>query len=119
MTHFDPDPRNACAFVGEHEGVSYTCHPHRHGRGMVLQLTRAEYSPWKDRAAWLAEALGGRWARGHQPGYRIARTRAGLWHRLFVAGVNANVPLFDGAPTFERPGDPTRYTLRQIAKLYP
>ncbi len=35
-----------------------------------------------------------RWARGHQEGFRISPTKSQHWRTLYLAGWDANVPLF-------------------------
>lgn len=107
------DPRLALAYSGRHDGVAFRCSPHRYGKGMVLTLDNDVRDLWKDRAAWLAEALGGKWARGHQQGYRIAPTRAAQWRALYLAGWDAHVPFrwSDVAP------QPARFSLNGGPKL--
>ena len=115
MTTALDDPRLVASFSGTHEGVTYRCVPHRYGSSMVLSLTRANSDGWKDRASWLAEALGGKWARGHQEGFRIAKRRALQWRILFLGGWDGNVPMF---PTTVNPvsfslGDGPKMTLKE------
>lgn len=93
----DNDPRVAFSYSGKHDGVTYSCEAARYGKGMVLRLEKDESDGWKNRASWLAEGLNGRWARGHQEGFRMSPTRAIQWRTLYLAGWNANVPLFKSA----------------------
>lgn len=106
-------------YEGYHDGVTYSCRPARHGKGVVLNLKRDQSDGWKDRAQWLAEALNGRWARGHQPGWRMSPSRAAQWKALFLAGWDAFVPMYKSAshpPTF-RLGDGPKLTLKEVLKV--
>lgn len=111
------------AFSGVHEGVTFSCVPARYGAGMVLTLERTAPDMWKDRASWLAEGCGGKWARGHQPGYRIAPTRAAQWRKLFLAGWEANCWIMASRPkpTFRLDGPEVSLSeaLRQIETATP
>jgi hypothetical protein len=113
------DPRTAFSFSGEHNGVRFSCVPHRYGKGMVLTLHRDARDMFKDRASWLAEALGARWARGHQEGHRIAPTKAALWHKLFLSGWEGTCSVFgrnvEGYPYFTPP-EGGRLTFREMKK---
>ena len=118
----DSDPRSAFFYSGKHDGVTYTCSPARYGKGMVLRLERDHSDSWKDHAAWLAEGLNGRWARGHQEGFRMSPTRAIQWRMLYLAGWGANVPMFKSANkpvtfSFQRGPEMTlKEALAEIAK---
>ena len=99
----------APTFTGTHDGVSYSCKPARYSKGKaILQIKDAAAGGFKARAHWLAEALGGRWARGHEQGYRIAPTRAEQWQTLFLAGFSATQRYFNDSPaaTFSRGSGP-------------
>jgi hypothetical protein len=103
------------SYSGTHDGVRYSCSLARYGKGMVLALERENPDGWKDRASWLAEGLNGRWARGHQPGWRMSPTRATQWLKLYLGGYTANVPMFKSADkpvTFSR-GDGPNMTLKE------
>jgi len=121
MTLSDSDPRAALAYSGHHDGVSFTCVAARYGKGMVLTLENDTRDMWKNRASWLAEALNGRWARAHQPGFRLSNTRAMQWKTLYLAGWDANVPMFKSADkpvTFSLKNGPEmslKEALKQIA----
>lgn len=111
---------NLPAYSGTLGSTMYDCAPARYGKGCVLRLDRVKTDAndiWKDRAAYLAEALGGRWARGHQQGYRIAPTRAAQWRTLFLAGWDAYVPLRFGreprVPATFRLNDGPKLTLKE------
>jgi hypothetical protein len=115
------DPRLTATFSGTKGRCRFTCLPARYGKGMVLALDHDKTDAgdiYKDDAAWLAEALGGKWARGHQPGYRIAVSRALQWRQLFLANWTAQVsPFWDGEkPTF-RLGDGPKLTLKEALAL--
>ena len=96
----------APTFTGTHDGVAYACRPARYSKAKaILQIKDTAAGGFKARAHWLAEALGGRWARGHEQGYRIAPTRAEQWQTLFLAGYSATQRFYrdDGTPyTFSR-----------------
>ena len=93
----DSDPHVALSYSGTHDGVRYSCSPARYGKGMVLTLENEVHDMWKNRASWLAEGLNGKWARGHQEGFRMSPTRATQWRLLYLAGWDANVPMFKSA----------------------
>lgn len=122
MTLSDPDPRLSLAYSGHHDGVRFTCSPNRYGKGMVLSLQNDTRDMWKNRAAWLAEALNGHWARGHQEGFRLSNARAVQWKSLYLAGWDANVPMFKSAEhpvTFSLNNGPEmslKEALKQIAE---
>lgn len=115
------DKRCASTFSGQLGNVRYTCTPHRYGKGMVLHLDREKTGPddiFKDRASWLAQALGGRWARGHQEGYRIAPTRALQFKLLFEAGWDAYSPIYsENTPAVFHLGNGPRVSLRVALEL--
>ena len=99
----------APTFTGTHDGVAYSCRPARYSKGKaILQINDTAAGGFKARAHWLAEALGGRWARGHEQGYRIAPTRAEQWQTLFLAGFSATPRYFHDSPaaTFSRGSGP-------------
>lgn len=105
------------SYSGHHDGVTYSCVPSRYGKGMVLTLKNDVRDMWKNRASWLAEGLGGKWARGHQEGYRISPTKAQHWRVLYLAGWDAKVPMFknDGPVTFSL-GNGPELTLKEALK---
>lgn len=116
------DRRKAATFSGTHGTVRFDCSPARYSKGMVLTLDRDKTDNgdiYKDDAAWLAEALGGRWARGHQPGYRIAVSRALQWRQLFLANWTARIS-FDRkkAPVFYQYDGPA-FALKDALILSP
>lgn len=75
-------------------GPGYRCSPARYSKGKMILNIDSDGSGWKTRGMWLAEALGGKWGRGHEQGYRISPRRAAQWKALYEAGADANVPYF-------------------------
>lgn len=116
------DPRLSAAFSGTKGRCRFTCSAARYGKGMVLALDRDKTDDgdiYKDDAAWLAEALGGKWARGHQRGYRIAVSRALQWRTLYLAGFEASRRYFgnDNKPYTFSLGDGPKLTLKEALAL--
>lgn len=76
---------------------------------------------WKDRAAWLLEALGATWS--HRHGYTLAPSKAAAFVRLYGAGWRSETGIHwrgEKRPIalFSQPGDETKYTLKAaLSKL--
>lgn len=93
--------------------------PYAKGRAVVRPIR--DGSGFKTSAAWLAEALGGKWVhRSH--GYQLSPARAEAWRRLVAAEADCTqrVGWRDTTPyRFGLKGDNPVLTLREILALIP
>jgi tail lysozyme len=77
-------------------GAEYAAIPARYAKNKML-VRSDDGSGFKTRAAYLAEALGGRWS-NRESGYVMSRAAVTKLEQLYAAGFNADVRIFNDQP---------------------
>lgn len=81
----------------------YTISDARYAKGKKVIHVASDGSGMKTRAAYLADALGGRWV-GRSKGYVLSPAAAVKFEKLWAAGFEANMRLYhDTKPSFFHP----------------